>query len=198
MGGSESSETLNKTAVTQTTVKIIIDRECQQAGAAIRGNVSLQLGEAQRSLFRNFDQGAVLVLVLEGVEKVFWAKGVDQTADRPKLKHEVAIHLRRDFARILVKEELEIARLTEANLNCPQLTIPFSVPLRADLPPSFFFCSKSMSCLSVQYSLSVTMIGLQSGYQAGSSISHHVAHNQVHLYLRDFEPYACEPVLAQV
>ena len=98
MGGETS-----KAKQTNTEIRIQLDRQCQQAGAAVRGKVMVVLGDAQRELFKRYDQGAEIALRLVGKEKVYWAAGHQHNPqNRKPIKHLIDGEARREFERILV------------------------------------------------------------------------------------------------
>ena len=147
MGGSES-----KPAEKQTEIKICLERECSQAGAAIRGQIQLVFGKAQKSIFQKFDQGTILVIKLVGEEKVYWAIGQAHTPNNTNpTKYTVDRDCRREENRTLIIEEKQLRQFSLSDTQTDGFTVhvPFSIPLPENLPSSFLYCGEMMSYISV-------------------------------------------------
>ena len=196
MGSSESSEK----KATQTEIKIHLDRTCQQAGSAIKGKVSLVMGQAQGSLFKKFNQGGVLSIRLVGEEKIFWAPGYEHDPQAPKaVKHLVDGNSRRESNRLIINVEQQLRQLKFNKLTTDDIkvTVPFSIPLPDDLPPSFYYCGAMMSCLQVKYRLTAMMIGLKGGAAVNYSQtpqSQLVIQDSQLLFVRELDPIGMQPV----
>ena len=59
--------------------------------------------------------------------------------------------------------EKQLRQFTFARLEHEsfKVTVPFSLPLPDDLPPSFYYCGAMMSCMQITYRLTAMMIGLK-------------------------------------
>ena len=146
----------------QTEIRINLDRDCQQAGSAVRGRVFVRLGEAQRDLFSRYDQGALIAIRLTADEKVYWAAGSahDPRADKAT-KHLVHGDMRRELQTNLLNIQQNLGQFFMQDLASQQYTkeVSFIIPLPDDLPPSFLYAGEMMSLLSVEYKLTAMLVG---------------------------------------
>ena len=149
------------------------------------------LGEAQRTMFRQFDEGVVIAVKLFGEEKVFWALRAQHAPEKKKaIKHLVDGEARREESRTLINVEKQLNSFSfeELERSSFKIEIPFSIPLPADLPPTFFYCGEMMSCLSVSYKLTAMMFGLKSSNtQSATPEGTLVIQDEQYLNLRELE-----------
>lgn len=95
---------------------------------------------------------------------MFWASGgqAHSPNSNKATKNLVDGDLRRETNRSIYDIEQQLRKINPMELerNGFKITVPFSMPLPGDLPPSLFYCGEMMSRFSIEYRLTAMLIGL--------------------------------------
>ena len=85
-----------------TTLQIIFDRKCAQAGSALTGKIIVAVGKDGAKLIKEYPEGVVVEAQLFGSEKVYWALNMKHVEGAHGRKNLVPGPNRREQANILI------------------------------------------------------------------------------------------------
>ena len=91
----------SKTKEENTQVDMRLDHQVAQAGAQMTGTISIKIGKSDQKMLEQFTAGAIVEVIFNGEERVFWAPGYSHDPERRTQKQLTHGDKRRESYRVI-------------------------------------------------------------------------------------------------